>query len=261
MKRVLFLVVFTVLFTLVGIGAGELGMGPVVIVHEGEHKLLLLFGRPRALTEPGVALRWPVLEKVTRFDSRFLYFNTEPLPIQTKDEERIVVDNYVVWRIRDPLLFYESFPRGFRQAEEQIDRVVRADVREVIGKRTLDAVVTGERVSIMQEITKETAQSLKDYGIDVQDVRINRTELPEGTERNVFARMRAERERLARKYRAEGEEEGRRIRAEADREAQVIVAVANRESEILRGEGDAEAARIYAEAYTVDPEFYEFQRT
>jgi membrane protease subunit HflC len=139
--------------------------------------------------------------------------------------------------------------------------VVRGAVREVIGQQTLDNVVTANRAEIMQEITAKTNASLAKFGIEMKDVRINRTELPKGTEENVYARMKAERERQARKLRAEGEERARRIRAEADREARVIVANARRDSEIARGEGDAQAARIYAAAYGTDPELYAFVRS
>ena len=144
--------------------------------------------------------------------------------MQTRDAEQPVIDNYVVWRIRDPLQFFRSFPTGIQQASDQIDRVTRSNVREVVGKRTLAEVVTTARGEVMEEITEASAAELASFGIEVRDVRINRTELPRSTEENVYARMRTERERLARKYRAEGDEEGRRVRAEADRDALVTVA-------------------------------------
>jgi len=171
------------------------------------------------------------------------------------------VDYYVLWRIADPQRFYESFPDGVRNAVEQIQRVVGADVQELIGQHSLDEVITSKRTDIMEQMTAQANDSLGSFGIEAKDVRINRTELPEGAIENVYARMRTERQRLARKYRAEGEEEGRRVRAEADRDARVIVAEAGRDADILRGEGDAEAARIYAEAYGGDAEFYDFTRS
>jgi membrane protease subunit HflC len=195
--------------------ASERGIGPLLITREGEQKLILRFGDPRdKATSPGVSWRIPLIDDVRTFERRQLYLNMEPLPIQTRDEERIVVDNYIVWRIEDPLVFYASFPTGTDQANFQIDRVVRADVREVIGQHTLSDIVT----------------------------------------------VRAERQRLARKYRAEGDEQARTIRAEADRGARVIVAEARRDAEVARGKGDAEAARIYADAFETDPEFYGFRR-
>ena len=242
--------------------AGGRGYGPLVVTQVDEQKLILVFGRPvSVLTEPGLSLRMPFVSDVRTFDNRLLYFNAEPLPIQTRDEERIVVDNYVVWRIVDPLQYFEAFPTGRSPAESQIDRVVGARVRQGIGQRTLAEVLTTARVDIMKEIAETTNAGLKGTGIVVEDVRINRTELPKGTEENVFARMRAERQRLSRQLRAEGEEQGRRIRAEADREATVLVAEARRDADVLRGQGDAEAARIYAEAYAGHASFYDFVRT
>lgn len=255
------------LLVLVAIGAGllvlgRLGFGPVVVTTEGEQKLILLLGNPREeATGPGLTLRIPLAEDVRSYDSRWLHLSSEPEEIQTQDRERIVVDNYLVWRIADPLLFQESFPTGIDEAEAQIDREVRANVRAVIGRRTFEEVLSGARAEIMEEITLLSDKALEQAGIDVNDVRISRTELPASTLENVYARMRAERERQARKYRAEGQEEARRIRAGADREARVIVADAREQAQGERGLGDAEAVRITAEAFSLDAEFYEFQRT
>lgn len=241
--------------------AGSYDLGPVVITREGEQKIILMFGDPRKVTTPGPDLRMPLLEDTRSYEKRLLYLNTEPLPIQTEDQERLVVDNYVLWRIDDPIQFFASFPEGVVQAEAQIDRVVRAGVREVVGRHTLTEVVSDLRVDIMGQITRRMDEALDKYGVEVADVRINRTELPETTEQNVFARMKTERQRLARKYRAEGEEKARRIRAEADRDARVVVAYAKRDGEMARGEGDARAAGIYAKAYAQAPEFYDFRRS
>jgi membrane protease subunit HflC len=148
-----------------------------------------------------------------------------------------------------------------RDAEQRIDRAVRDDVREVIGRHTLVEVLKDARSKIMEEITATTRDSLREYGIGIADVRINRTELPEETLESVYARMKTERERLARRNRAEGEEKARVIRAEAERDARVLVANARRDAEIARGEGDAEATRIYAAAHQIDPEFFAFVRS
>jgi membrane protease subunit HflC len=240
--------------------AGEFDWGPVVITHEDEHKIVLFLGSPISVrTRPGLSLR-PPFGQVRVIDRRLQYLNAEPQQMQTRDAERPIVDHYVVWRISDPLRFFAAFPQGIEQAEGQIDRVTRSDVRDVIGQSTLEELVTSQRTALMDRVTEESRKGLADFGIEVADVRINRTELPRATEENVYARMRTERERLARKYRAEGDEEGRRVRAEADRQAQVTVAEAQRESSILVGEGDAEAARVYAEAHGQAPEFYGFLR-
>ncbi|NNL86139.1 MAG: protease modulator HflC [Myxococcales bacterium] len=259
------LIVFFLLLVAACVGLvllGERGIGPVVVTREDEQKILLLLGQPSDQpTVPGISFRWPIVQEVRTFDRRWLHLDSAPNTVQTRDREGIVVDNYAIWRIEDPLLFYKSFPTGMSEAETQIDREVKAKVREVIGQHTLNEVVTGERVPIMREITDKTSKALAGAGIAIRDVRINRTELPTDTEKNVYARMRAERERLSRKHRAEGEEEARTIRASSDREARVTIAEAQRRAEIERGRGDAEAARIYADAYSADPEFFSFVRS
>ena len=255
--------ILVVLALLVGlVAAGNLGLGPLVITREGEQKMILLLGDVRSVTTPGPSVRLPLLETVQTFDRRWLYLNTEALPIQTKDGEQMVVDNYVVWRIEDPQEFRRAFPTGLiADAEQRIDRVVRDDVREVIGRHTLREVLMDQRRPIMAEITEKTRAEVSRFGVGLAEVRINRTELPSTTQESVYARMKTERERLARRNRAEGEERARRIRAEADRDARIIVANARRDSEIARGQGDADATRIYAEAYGTDAEFYAFLRS
>lgn len=244
------------------VALGRLGVGPVVVTREHEQKLILLLGDPRKeATTPGLTLRIPLVEDVRTFERRWMHLSSDPEEIQTQDRERIVVDNYVVWRIVDPLVFYESFPTGMVEAQAQIDREVRANVRAVIGRRTFADVLRDARSEIMEEMTLLSDESLRRAGIEVNDVRISRTELPASTLKNVYARMRAERERQARKYRAEGDEEARRIRAQADREARVLVAEAREKAQAERGRGEAEAVRVTAEAFSLDPDFYAFQRT
>jgi membrane protease subunit HflC len=262
MRRLLFFLLVVAASLAALVKAGEYGLGPVVVTREDEQKLILLLGNPRErATQPGLALRLPFLEEVRTFDRRWLHLNSKPRLVQTVDRERIVVDNYVIWRIADPLQFYKSFPTGIEKAEMQIDREVGGNIREVVGQNSIPQVLTETRDAIMAEVTKKSAEALRRFGIEVRDVRINRTELPPGAEENVYARMRAERERLARLHRAEGEEQARTIRADADRRARVIVAEAREKAERLRGAGDAESARIYAAAYSRDPAFYEFVRS
>jgi membrane protease subunit HflC len=260
-KRIL-IVIFGLLLLLTGlVAAGSRGIGPLVITHEGTQQIILRFGEVINETEPGWSLRVPLLDEVKTYERRLLYLNTEQDVIQTKDQERIVVDNYAMWKIDDLTAFISSFPRGMQQAENQMDRVVRAGVREVVARHTLAEVLTERRSEIMEAIRKRVADSFSGTGIALHDVRINRTELPPAIEKNVHARMKTDRERLARKYRAEGEEQARKIRASADRDAKVIVANAKGEAHVSRGEGDAESTRIYAAAYGKAPEFYAFVRS
>ncbi len=262
MRRLL-VIVLVVFAAAVGlVAAGGVGWGPVVITREDEQKIILRLNEARRVTEPGISRRLPVIERAARYSRRWLYLNTEADTIQTRDGEQLTVDNYVIWRIVDAIEFSRSFPgaMGMLEAQKRLDRAVRDDVREVIGRHTLTEVLNEKREPVMRSITAKTSSTVAEYGIEVADVRINRTELPKQTEGSVFARMVTERERLAKKNRAEGEEKARVIRAEADREARVIVAEARRDAEIVRGHGDAEATRIYAEAYSPDPAFYAFMR-
>lgn len=262
MRRLLFLALVLAAVLVALVKAGEFGIGPVVVTREDEQKLILLLKDPRdEATRPGISLRIPFLEEVRTFDRRWLHLNSKSRLVQTMDRERVLVDNYVIWRISDPLQFYKSFPTGIEKAELQIDREVGGNLREVVGQHSIPEVLTEKREAIMKQVSEKSAAALERFGIEVRDVRINRTELPPGAEENVYARMRAERERLARKHRAEGEEQARTIRADADRRARVIVAEAREKSERLRGEGEAESARIYAEAYSRDADFYEFVRS
>jgi membrane protease subunit HflC len=261
MRRLILIALVLLGFCMALVTAGNLGIPPVVITKEGEQKLILLFGEVRTETKPGIALMVPFLEVVRTYESRWLHNSTDALPIQTKDGEQLVIDNYTVWRIAEARTFLVNFPAGMPAAEQRIDRVIRDEVREVIGRHTLAEVLKDQRVAIMEAISEAAREKLSGYGIEVADVRINRTELPKTTEESVFARMTTERERLAKKNRAEGEERARRIRAGAEREARVIVANAKRDSELTRGEGDAEATRIYAEAYGSDQDFYAFVRS
>jgi len=260
-KRVSIVVIALLLLATGFVAAGHRGIGPVVITREGTQQIILRFGHVINETEPGWSFRVPLLDDVKTYERRLLYLNTEQDVIQTKDQERIVVDNYAMWKIDDLTAFISSFPKGMQQAEKQMDRVVRAGVREIVARHTLSEVLTDRRSEVMEAIRKRVADSFADTGIAVHDVRINRTELPPAIEKNVHARMKTDRDRLARKYRAEGEEQARKIRAGADRDAQVIVATAKGEAQISRGEGDAESARIYAAAYGKAAAFYAFVRS
>jgi membrane protease subunit HflC len=264
MRRVITLIVVVAAAFVGLVKAAEFDLGPLVVTRADEQKLILLLGTPRErATEPGLSWRigLPVLEEVITFDRRWLHLDSRSREIPTMDQERIVIDHYVIWRISDPLQFYKSFPQGRERADRIIDQEVGDNVREVIGRHSILEVLTEAREAIMGEITEKSAAGLERFGIEVADVRINRTELPTRTEENVYARMRAERERLARKHRAEGEEQALTIRADADRRARITVAEASEEAERLRGQGEAESARIYAEAYGQDAEFYRFQRS
>jgi modulator of FtsH protease HflC len=223
--------------------------------------IVVQLGEPvRTVQEPGLYFKMPLVQEVIFFDRRLLDYDASPKDVLTKDKQQMVVDNYSRWRIVDPLRFYQTVGTE-ENAQSRLDDIVYSALRETLGRYTLRDIVSQRRAELLQEVTAATNRTVQQYGIEVADVRIKRADLPEKNELNVFNRMRTERERLAKKYRAEGDEEARKIRSESDKQAQILVAEARKDAEIQRGEGDATAARIYAEAYGRDPEFYQLSRT
>ena len=223
--------------------------------------LVVQLGDPvRVVREPGLYWKIPFIQQVTYFDRRLLDYDASPKEILTVDKQQLVVDNYSRWRIADPLQFYRTV-RDESGAQSRLDDIVYSDVRETLGRHTLREIVSDKREALMTDVTARSAEKAKVYGIEVVDVRIKRADLPEKNEQTVFGRMRSERERQAKKFRAEGDEEARKIRSESDKDVQIILADAQQTGQVMRGTGDAQATRIFAEAYGRDPEFYAFQRT
>jgi membrane protease subunit HflC len=223
--------------------------------------LVVQLGEPvRAVREPGLYFKLPFIQSVHYFDRRLLDYDASPRELLTKDKQQLVVDNYSRWRIKDPLAFYRTV-RNEAGAQSRLDDIIYSNLRENLGRHTLRDIVSQQRGELMEQVTKTSDIKAREYGIEVVDVRIKRADLPEKNELNVFNRMRTERERQAKKFRAEGEEEARKVRSQADKEAQIITAEARRKWEIIRGEGDALAVKIFADAYGRDIEFYRLVRT
>jgi membrane protease subunit HflC len=223
--------------------------------------IVVQLGEPvRTVQEPGLYMKLPFVQTVLYFDKRLLEYDASPKELLTKDKQQLVVDNYVRWRISDPLQYYRTL-RTEAGAQSRLDDVVYSNLRETLGRHTLRDVVNERRAALMDEVTSRSAAKAQEYGIEIVDVRIKRADLPEKNELNVFNRMRTERERQAKKFRAEGEEEARKIRSEADKQVQILLADARQSAEVLRGEGDAVAVKIFADAYGRDVEFYEMVRT
>jgi membrane protease subunit HflC len=213
----------------------------------------------RTITEPGLYARIPFVQEVLYFDKRLLEYEAAPKEILTKDKQQLVVDNYSRWRIDDPLQFFRTV-RNEAGAQSRLDDIVYSDVRETLGRHTLSDIVSGRRTALMEEVTAASDAKARSYGIRVIDVRIKRADLPEKNEQNVFNRMRTERERQAKRFRAEGDEEARKVRSDADKQVRILTADARQKADIARGEGDAQAVKIFADAYGRDPEFYDFVR-
>lgn len=230
-------------------------------VEQWMQALVIQLGEPvRTVREPGLYFKIPFIQSVEYFDKRLLLYDAAPKELLTRDKQQLVVDNFSRWRIVEPLAFYTSL-RTEEAAQSRLDDIIYSNVRETLGRSTLAEIVSSRRADLMKEITKASDDRLREYGIEVVDVRIKRADLPEKNEQNVFRRMSAERERQAKKFRAEGDEEARKIRSEAEKQVQIIMAEAKKKSEITRGGGEATAVQIFADAYGRDLEFFELQRT
>ena len=250
-----------ILLGLVGIFV-LLGLTTVFIVDETEQVVILAFGKPvRTITEPGINMKvpFPLQEKI-KFDDRLLEYDSPPEEILSKDKKTLIVDNYVRWRIVDPLQFLKTV-QAIPTALSRMDDIVYSELRRELGTHDMVEIITENREKLMEIVTFNSNKATLDYGIEVLDVRIRRVDLPAENEESIYARMEAERNRQANKFRSEGEEEAQKIRASTDRDKTIILADAYKEAERIRGEGDAKAVEIYANAYSADPKFYEFVRT
>ncbi|MGE5477572.1 MAG: protease modulator HflC [Bacteroidales bacterium] len=231
------------------------------VVTQAEQALVLRLGAHRAtIKDPGLHVKWPLIEEVVRYEQRLLSLEPPAEEIILGDQKRIVVDTYTRYRIADPLKFYQTL-RNEANARNQLTQVVSSALRQAMGQIMLPSLLSDERTRLMQDIQKEVADRAASYGIAVADVRIRRADLPEETSQAIYDRMKSERERQAKELRAQGYEWGQQIRARADRERTVILAEATRSANVLRAQGDAESSRIYNEAYGRDPKFYDFYRS
>lgn len=234
----------------------------VFTVDEREQVVILQFGDPvRTITEPGLHFKLPVpFQSAITFDNRLLEYDVAPEEVLSKDKKTIIVDNYVRWRIKDPLLFLKTV-QAIPNAVTRLDDIVYSELRQELGKHNMTEIITETREEIMETVTRASDKSTDEYGIEVVDVRIKRVDLPRENEMSIYARMDAERKRQANKFRSEGSEEAQKIRASTEKEKTIILANAYKESQEIRGEGEARALEIYANAYNKDVDFYEFMRT
>lgn len=230
----------------------------VFVINEQEQGLVTQLGRPiRMLQAPGLYFRVPGLQDVHRLDKRMLMSPASTADYLTADKKRVIVDHVSRWRIIDPLDFYRTV-HDEQGAAARLEDIIVARLRQEIAKRTFMEFIREPRENIMNRVTMGAKEIATSFGIGDVDVRLTRVDLPEEVQASVFARMYAERERVAKGYRAEGEEQARELRAQADRERDILLAKAYEQSQYLTGEGEALATGVYAEAYGRDAEFYAF---
>jgi membrane protease subunit HflC len=251
---------FATVLVLLGLAAAVLYLS-AFIVHQNQQALVLQFGEfVRQEQSPGLKWKLPVLQQVQFFDKRILDIDTEPQTVTVADKKQLVVDSFARYRIIDPLKFYQRL-NNEENARRQLGIVLDSSLRLVLGSSSIEAVVRDDRSKLMEEIQQRVNTVAGNYGVEIVDVRIMRADLPQKIGDSVYERMKTERHQEAARFRAEGEEQLRRIKAEADRRVTVIRANAMRDAEQMRGEGDAERNRIFAEAYGKDADFFGFYRS
>jgi membrane protease subunit HflC len=238
-----------------------LGASPFFIVDVTQTAIVVQLGKPvRNITEPGLKVKVPFIQEVTYFDKRLLDYDSSAQDVITQDKKTILIDNFAKWRIVDPLKVYQNFQTQ-RGALQRLHDIIYSELRVELGRHDLSEIVSKTRAQIMKVVTQRSNEKASGYGIEIEDVRIKRADLPEQNEKAVFARMQAERERQAKQYRAEGAEEAQKIRSDAEKDREIILAEAYKTSEELRGDGDAKAFKIYSGAYRQDQRFFEFTRS
>ena len=245
-----------------GIGALVASQG-LYVVNETERAIKLQFGEiVDADIQPGLHWKSPLIQNVKRFDARVLTLDTNPSRFLTAGKKYVIVDSFAKWRIKDVRAYYKATSGDRFQASNLLANLVNKGLRDEIAARSLHEVVSGERDELMTKLTATlNTETQDDLGIEVLDVRVKAVDLPDDLSNSVYNRMSAEREREAREHRSQGKELVEGIEADADRQKTVIEAEAYRDAERTKGEGDAEAAKIYAKAYNKDPEFYAFTRS
>jgi membrane protease subunit HflC len=242
-----------------------LGLSSIFVVDEREKALLLQFGQIKAVKEePGLNFKIPFIQEVVRYDARILSLDTDTIEVTPSDDRRLVVDAFARYRIRDVVQFRQAVGiGGIRLAEDRLSSILNAQIREVLGadQVTSDTILSEERRSLMIRIRDGAQRSATALGLDVVDVRLKQTNLPDQNLEATFARMRAEREREAADEIARGNEAAQRVRALADRTVTETLSDAERQAQVIRGEADAERNAVFAEAFGADPEFFAFYRS
>jgi membrane protease subunit HflC len=246
-----------------GVIAVALALSSMFIVDERERALVLQFGQVKQeVSQPGLGFKIPFIQEVVTYEDRILGLPTQPIEVTPADDRRLVVDAFARWRITNLVEFREAVGAGGEdQARMRLDRIITAAIREVLGTVPSTSVLSEDRQSLMNKIRDLARREAAGLGVEVIDVRLTRTDLPEQNLDATFARMRAEREREAADEIGRGNEAAQRVRASADRSVVEVTSEAKKKAEVIRGEADAERNRVYAEAFGKDPEFFAFTRS
>ncbi|MDC0876697.1 protease modulator HflC [Methylophilaceae bacterium] len=232
-------------------------------VDQREHALVFRLGEIVSVKqEPGLYLKAPLVDNVKFFDKRILtYDSSNPDRFITSEKKNVLVDSYIKWRIIDPAKYYVSVNGDERQAERRLNQTVNDGLRAEFGKRTILEVISGERSEIMDILRERADRDSRQIGVEILDVRLRRVDLPQEVSESVYQRMDAERKSVANQLRSEGFAESEKIRADAEKQRDIIITGAYKDAQKIKGQGDAKASRIYADAFSKNKEFYDFYRS
>lgn len=246
-----------------------LAFGSVFVVQEGTKAIVIQFGKVKKTAddqtivyEPGLHLKVPLFDKVKKLDARVQTLDDTPGRFVTSEKKDLIVDSYVKWRISDFAKYYLATSGGNKaQAENLLKQIVNNGLRSEFGTRTIPEIVSGERSELMESALAQASVTSVGLGIEIVDVRVKQINLPQEVSNSIFQRMRAERAAVAKEHRSEGQEKADIIRAEVDARVTIMLADAERNARKVRGEGDASAAKVYADTYSKNAEFYTFLRS
>lgn len=231
------------------------------VVNQMQHAVVFQFGEAvRLIEKPGLNIKIPFIQNVLLIDKRILNVSTEAQELTALDGKRIIVDAFAKFKIVDMVKFFKTV-NNYYGAEMRLNKILESSMRKVIGKVSLSTLLTKERVNLMLSIRDLLHKEAQDFGVDVIDVRITKSDLHDENSKAIYLRMQTDREKEAKQIRAEGKEEAIRIKSTADKEKKIIIANAYAKAEKIKGDGDGEAARIYNLAYAKDAEFYKFYRS
>jgi len=230
-------------------------------VEVDQSAVLTLLGKPvKEYTTPGIRFKIPFAHQVIYFSKKLIEYDASPSEIITNDKKNLVIDNFCRWKIKEPLKFYLTV-KNYQSAFNRLDDIIYSEMRNELGKHTLVEIVSHNRQQIMDTLTTLTKKKAEEFGIEIYDVRIKRADLPVQNEKAVYARMQAERQRIAKQYRSEGQEEAQKIKARTEKEKAIILANAYKTVQEVKGETDAKVIDIYSKAYSKDTDFFEFYKS
>ncbi len=237
------------------------GLNSLYVVAQPEQAIVLQFGEPiRLVKEPGLKVKMPFIQNVVIYDTRLLNLDPPAQEVVLNDKKRLDVDSFTRYKIVDPLKFYQTV-RTEEIARGKLAEIVNSSVRKILGRITLQELLSQQRTQIMADISNAVKKDAEQIGVSVADVRIRRADLPLQVLQAINARMKTERERDAKEFRAKGQQQAQQIRAKAEKERTIIIAEAEKQAQITRGQGDEQAIQIWNDAANIDPSFYAFYRS